>query len=146
MPGPIPKRSDQRRRRNAPEPGQEIRTLSVAGEVKPPPASQDWHPVARRWYLSLRTSGQANYYEPSDWAYAYILAEMMTQGFEKGWGGQADASGIPPAAVLSGMASLLTTEGDRRRARLEIEREAEKPKLATVTPANAYRDRLGIAT
>lgn len=142
MPGPIPKRSDQRRRRNAPEPGREVRKEAVSGKVRVPAASKDWHPVARRWYLSLRTSGQAQFYEPSDWAYAQLVAEMMSEGLFKGWGGQADASGIPAATVLQAMTPLLVTEGDRRRARLEIERD-EAPKLATVTAADGYRARLG---
>ena len=50
------------------------------------------------------------------------------------------------ATVSNMMTELLTTEGARRRARLEIEREATKPALATVTPADDFRNRLGIAT
>jgi hypothetical protein len=141
MPGPIPKRSDQRRRRNAPEPGQEIRTHTVAGDVKSPPASQEWHPIARRWYLSLRASGQAKFYEPSDWAAAMLTAEVLSRALSEE---KIPASTL--AIVSNMMTELLTTEGARRRARLEIEREATKPKLATVTPANDFRNRLGVAT
>lgn len=139
MPGPIPKRSDQRRRRNAPEPGQELRTHTVAGEVKPPPASKDWHPIARRWFLSLRTSGQARFFEPSDWAAAMFYAEVMTRALNDD---KLQAATL--AIVSNGMTELLTTEGARRRARLEIERQTERPEAA-VTPADDFRKRLGVA-
>jgi hypothetical protein len=41
------------------------------------------------------------------------------------------------------MGSLLTTEGDRRRARIELERRPDGPKLASVSPLDAYRDIAG---
>ncbi len=144
MPGPVPKRSDQRRRQNLPEPGRELRKVTETGPVRVPAASKDWHPVAARWYRSLKQSGQARYYEPSDWAYAYLVAEMMSAGLEKGWGQTplGTGSGVQAQVVLGAMAPLLVTEADRRRARVEIERE-DKPKPTPVTAADDYRRRLG---
>ena len=37
------------------------------------------HPAARRWFESLAESGQSAFYEPSDWATAYVLAETMSR-------------------------------------------------------------------
>jgi hypothetical protein len=49
------------------------------------------------------------------------------------------------ASVMSGMSSLLATEGDRRRMRLELERDAgEDPEeLAAVADFEAYARKLG---
>jgi hypothetical protein len=136
MPGPIPKRSDQRRRTNKPAPGQEITTAKASGPVKVPPAPRSWHPIARRWYLSLKDSAQSAYYEPSDWAQAQLIAESMTRML---YADEFKASSLQ--AVMAGMTELLTSEGARRRARLEIDRAAPAP-IATVTAADDYRDRL----
>ncbi len=48
-------------------------------EVKIPRLPRGTHPAARRWYRSLRESSQARFFEPSDWAAAAYVAEMMTR-------------------------------------------------------------------
>lgn len=99
-----------------------------------------WHPIASDWYLSLRESGQAAFYQPSDWAVARYAADLMSKVLlsERGPNGQL------VAALNSVMSSLLTTEGDRRRARMELERQKPAgPKLASVSPLDSYRDIAG---
>lgn len=130
--GPVPKRDDKRRRRNAKP--QETDHAAGADEVAIPKANSKWHPVAKRWFNSLAASGQSRYYEPSDWATAYLLAETISrelkpQPMTVGRGEDATIQMVylPPksasiAAWLKGMTSLLATEGDRRRAALELER------------------------
>lgn len=118
MASPIPKRSTERRRRNA-VPGLEFAPASSA-DYKPPAASRDWHPAARRWFRDLRASGQSRFYEPSDWSVAWLLAERMSRLL---FDDAPNAAGW--AAVDSGMSRLLATEGDRRRLRLELVREDE---------------------
>jgi hypothetical protein len=98
-----------------------------------------WHPIATDWYLSLRESGQAQFYEPSDWAMARYAAELMSRGLSS----DRPPNGQYVAALNSVMTSLLTTEGDRRRARMELERKPTGPKLASVSPLDAYRDLAG---
>lgn len=99
-----------------------------------------WHPIASDWYVSLRSSGQAQFYEPSDWAMARYAAELMSRGL---------CSDRPPngqfvSALDSVMARLLTTEGDRRRARIELERKpAVRQAPAGVTAIADYRAALG---
>lgn len=97
-----------------------------------PSAKRSWHPTAKKWYEALTTSGQAQFYEPSDWATAYLVAENMSRdlrprvvGVTKE--GQAVTASVPItgaslAAYLKAMSSLCVTEGDRRRARMELER------------------------
>lgn len=137
--GPVPKRSTERRRRNKPE-GAEVTSVPVAEQtVECPPADESWHQIARDWYDSLAKSGQAVFYEPSDWATARYVAEAMSRGLQ-----QSRFSAQLFAAVSSAMTELLTTEGARRRARLEIERGGkDEGKPADVTALDDYRAALG---
>lgn len=138
--GPVPKHSSERRRRNKPE-GPEVTAVSVeGGAVEQPPASEEWHEIARDWYRSLAESGQARFYQPSDWQTARYVAEAMSRNLSAG-----RFSAQLFAAVSSAMTELLTTEGARRRARLEIERQGsgEDRKPAGVTALDDYRDALG---
>ncbi|MFE0470479.1 hypothetical protein ACFW2V_02535 [Streptomyces sp. NPDC058947] len=105
-----------------------------------PDPDSNWHPIATDWYLSLQQSGQAAFYEPSDWAMARYAAELMSRGLSS----DRPPNGQYVAALNSVMTSLLTTEGDRRRARMELERK--KPsgaQLASVSPLDSYRDIAG---
>lgn len=130
--GPVPKRSDQRRRRN--KDGVITKGVST-GVVEWPEPSDLWHPVAVAWYQSLEESGQSDYYEPSDVWTARYVAEAMSRNLQHG-----RFSAQLFAAVMSAMTELLTTEGARRRARMELQRdpaEVEDPRVAVL--AN-YRD------
>lgn len=89
----------------------------LSAVVVVPPADPLWHPIARDWYESLSESGQASFYQASDWATARYIAEAMHRNLKN-----ERFSAQLFAAVMSGMTELLTTEGARRRARLEIER------------------------
>ncbi|WP_455908512.1 phage terminase small subunit [Streptomyces lydicus] len=51
--GPVPKRSDQRRRHN--EPAGPALVKTEAGKAPTiPRASGGWHPIAKRWFQSLK--------------------------------------------------------------------------------------------
>lgn len=117
--GPVPKRTDQRRRRNVDEGGPVTKVTVTA----PTPIAQHpdelWHPIAAEWFKSLSESGQSHFYEASDWATARYVAEAMSRNLNSG----ERFSAVLFAAVMSGMTELLTTEGARRRARVELERE-----------------------
>ncbi|MEH0417803.1 phage terminase small subunit [Streptomyces sp. B21-083] len=140
--GPIGKRSEERMGHRSKE---EKDTVTKAPSGAPvdvpdlPDADPLWHPIASDWYLSLRESGQAAFYQPSDWAVARYAADLMSKVLlsERGPNGQL------VAALNSVMSSLLTTEGDRRRARMELERKPASPKLASVSPLDSYRDLAG---
>ncbi|MEU6204581.1 hypothetical protein ABZ814_13450 [Micromonospora musae] len=94
----------------------------MSGKVAVPPADEAWHELARQWYDSLASSGQAQFFEPSDWAAARYVAEVMTRNLEG-----ARFSSQLFAAVWTAMGDLLTTEGERRRVKLEINRKPPKP-------------------
>lgn len=151
--GPVPKRSTQRRRTNKPK----TSTTKAAGakKVAIPKADAKWHAAAKRWYADLQKSGQAAFYQPSDWALAWILAESMSRDLKPQVVGTIEDTGeliwavIPLkgaslAAYLKAMSSLLVTEGDRRRAQMELTLPGQGDGEATgeVPSLDAYRDRL----
>lgn len=146
--GPPPKRASQRRRVNKPE--VPVTQAPGARTVVVPEADPEWHPVAARWFVSLGQSGQSVFYEPSDWATAYTIAESMSREFKPqpvvtdegvSW-----VSFPPKAASLSawlkGMTALMATEGDRRRLRLELERGQAQEAKADVAWIDDARRRL----
>lgn len=132
--GPVPKRSETRRRTNKDPDGLSTTRGRAATNVVPPAADPNWHRVALAWYESLAESGQRDWYEPSDWATAVYVAEAMSRNLAQG--GRMSAQMF--AAVLSAMTELLTTEGARRRVRMELSRE-EPADDASVTAIDDYR-------
>lgn len=172
--GPIPKREDQRRRRNKPasktatvkkkaaparrkSSSTSIRTTSAVTRSAIPKADPKWHVAAKRFYAALEKSGQSTFYEPSDWAIAWLIAESISRDLKPQVVGVVEETGEPVfaiiplkgaslAAYLKAMTALLATEGDRRRAGLELERAAaganDRPAAGDVPRLDDYRDRL----
>lgn len=134
--GPVPKRSSERRRRNK---DSQVETVTpLVATVPQPPAEANWHPIARDWYESLASSGQAQFYEPSDWHYARYVADVMSRNLKQ----RQKFSAVLFASVTSAMNDLLTTEASRRRVRMEIERGGNGEEAASVTAIADYRKRL----
>lgn len=152
--GPTPKRADQRRRHT--KESEQPDTVPVEGEVKAPSADENWHAVAKLWYESLADSGQSTYYEPSDWAMAFVLAESMSRDLNPQVIAVPERTGEPVeatipmkgaslSAYLKGMTALLVSEGDRRRAQIELQRtrppDPADEEKATVVSLHAVRER-----
>jgi len=114
MPGPVPKRSSQRRRQNRVQTDR----VEVAEKVVVPELGiDDPHPIARDFYESLRLSGQAQWYEPSDWQRARVFTQLLSDQLYTG-----RPSSMMYQALQRDMDALLVSEGERRRVRMEIER------------------------
>ena len=103
--GPVPKRTDQRRRTNKPDvpvktaprgmakkapakksapkkaPAKKKVTATIVGDPYDliPAPNDNWHPIALDWYSSLVVSGQSEFYEQSDWMTAKLIAESMSR-------------------------------------------------------------------
>lgn len=104
-----------------------------------PRVSPHWHPLMKDWFRSLKESGQSQFYEASDWQTARLLAEVMSQELN---------SGEPVKASMLGefnraAASLMTTEGERRRLRVELQSpQADQDDDTVVSIMAKYKDKL----
>lgn len=132
--GPVPKRSEERIRRNKLE--VPIDKVSAIGNVQVPELDfVDPHPLVSDLYRSMRESAQSKYFEPSDWQYARLCLHFADQLIK---------SSRPSAQLLvtvnQMLSSLLVSEGDRRRVRLEIERSDAVGEVFDV--ADLFRQRL----
>jgi hypothetical protein len=138
--GRTPKRSDQRMGHRTKAEQAAVEKVAAAGAVVVPESSEEWHPIAQRWFRSLAESGQARFLEPSDWAAAQYVAEMVTRHLS------ADRTSAQMfAAIFAAMESLLTTEASRRRVKLEVERPdaGDRPEGTPVTQLDEYRQLYG---
>lgn len=154
--GPIGKRSNQRHGHRSKAEQDDITTAEGAAKVEVPEADPSWHPVAVRWFESLADSGQSAFYEPSDWALAFVLAESISRELQpqpvvvgKGDDARVEMFAMPPkgaslAAWLKGMTALMVSEGDRRRMRIELSRPAapEGEEAENVSELDEWRQRL----
>lgn len=135
------KRSDQRLgHRTAAEKAATDTSAKATGAVTWPPAPRAWCRPAKEWYASLQQSGQAVFFEPSDVQAARILGWALTEIM--------NAGKFSPTAfgeVWGAMGDLLTTEGARRKARIELQQpdpdEDEAPSPGVTHLASA-RERM----
>lgn len=118
---------------------------TIHREVVIPEADPNWEDLTKAYWESFSGSGQSIYYEPSDWMTAYTLMEMLDrhlkpQDVKTGEfrpavqdGGEVEyiytqklipIPGSVMSTILKGLTSLMATEGDRRRLRLELERQS----------------------
>jgi len=143
MAGPIPKRDQERTRRNKPEnEGGVSLAKGTAYGGDPFPVKDHWHDMAKEWYESLSDSGIAAFYERSDWATAMIVAEELTHYFNSP---TSRRSAQMLTALFAMMTSLGATEGDRRRMRIELEKPKEATRSASITAIDGYKSKLGVA-
>ena len=144
IPGPVPKKDGERRRRNkTPEkegslsaiPAEVINLdVTMAGEVEIPEMDDDWHPIAKQMWQAQIKSGQVLWMEPSDWAILYTLCESLSRDMKPQVIGINEETGKPVMAViplkgasissyLKAFEALMMAEGGRRRLRVELERQ-----------------------
>jgi hypothetical protein len=156
MSGPPPKRESERRRRNKDGIATTVVNIDelIAAPVEIPVADENWEPLTKSYWDSFMASGQSMFYEPSDWMTAYMLMEMLDRWLKpqdvrtgeirpaQQEGGEVEyvftpkILAIPGAtlnAILKGLTSLMATEGDRRRLRMELERKAAAEAIASST-------------
>lgn len=128
MPGPMPKRSADRVRRNKPE-----TVIKIGAAKKPtrPAEDKSWHIVAKRMYRSLKDSGQTEFWQQSDWEFARLAMDQLSKALI--------AAGEKPirAGMLAELNKMFTdlmfTEPARRRARIELEHAGETDAAASAT-------------
>ncbi|MFI5763885.1 hypothetical protein ACIA8F_23470 [Streptomyces sp. NPDC051563] len=141
MSGPVPNReSDLARPRERKGSDVQPVTRGVARPTKVPNADRSWHPIAKRLWDSLKTSGQADFYQDSDWALAFSLCEDLSYYKKAG-----KRSGQMLQTIYSAFERLLVAEGDRRRVRVELHEPEPEVQSAAVLAIADYRQDLGLA-
>jgi hypothetical protein len=120
----IPKRTEQLIRRNIPD--VPVEKITVIGQVPIPDLDiVNPHPLVVDLYDSLKVSAQNKFYEPSDWQTArvamYTLNQQLTATYKDG--SPRMISAVTLQVINQMFSQLMMTEGERRRARLEIERQ-----------------------
>jgi len=148
----VPKRESELKRPRARKgQGAAPTVTGVRRPVTIPKADPDWHPVAKGLFESAMTSGQADYYQDSDWwmlwnlcdeisvyknmGYSYINPDTGEEVFVKKRNGQLFS------AIMGALKDLLLTEGDRLKVHMELtEAPTVKPNLALVAQMDLYRD------
>jgi hypothetical protein len=151
IPGPPPKKDSERRRRNkSPENEGSLSSIPatvvnvddlLVGEVEIPEVDETWHPIARQVYESVMRSGQVIWMEPSDWSVLYLMCESISRDLNPQVVGITEEGdvvkdyiplkGASLNAYTKTMASLMMLEGDRRRLRIELERQKRIDAAAT---------------
>ena len=149
MPGPVPNReSDLARPRQRKGKDQVAVTKGESRAVTIPRADPEWHPIALMLWNSLKKSGQADFYQQSDWAFAYSLCEDLSMYKKPLVNRDGEEyhkrSGQMLQTIYSAMERLLVTEGDRRRVRIELHEPEPGEDLASVTAIDGARAALGL--
>lgn len=85
------------------------------------------------------TSGQADFYQNTDWWTLYFACEQITYLYSHERRSPEYLKGI-----LTMLTSLLFTEADRRKARIELTAPEEDGEDAAVLALAGYREALGI--
>ncbi|QJD50209.1 terminase small subunit [Mycobacterium phage Iwokeuplikedis] len=123
--GPIGKRDEERVRRNTPDSPTE--TIAVIGPVEIPEMGDlshqgETHPLITEMYDSIKKSAAVKYYEPTDWQFARLALYTLNQELIAAQHQGKPIGAMKLTAINQMLSALLLTEGDRRRVRLEIER------------------------
>jgi hypothetical protein len=140
----IPKRSDQLIRRNIPDVA--VEKVTAIGKVPIPALDIDRpHRLVVDLYQSLKESAQNKFYEPSDWQTARLVMYALNEELTATWkdGSPKPMSAVKLQVINQMMASLMMTEGERRRARLEIERDQTGVFGEVVQISDLFKQRLG---
>lgn len=139
-PGPVPKRDEDRIRRNKEsEDGLTTKSFSMDDDVEIPHAYFFNHEVNEMW-LALRISVNVKYFEPSDWAYALWVFRQMDTTYNNASNGRPISAKL--IEVYDGMLSkLLLTEADRRRLKIEANRGKKDNDGVLINAEDMFRER-----
>lgn len=144
MPGPVPNRSeDLSRERDANRSNRPPLKKGEMRKVNIPNAPRDWHPTSRRLWESLKTSGQSDFFQNSDWAFAYsVLEDFSYQKKAQSDGKRMSAETVK--TLYGALDKLLMTEAERRRARIELEEPDSGGDSAGAVAVKNYKAGLGL--
>lgn len=128
--GPVGKRDEERVRRNTPDTPTE--TVQMIGPVETPELGDishkgETHPLVLDLYNSIKESAAVKFYEPTDWQFARLTLFALNQELIASRNHGNPMGAMKLTAINQMLSSLLLTEGERRRVRLEVERAPAGP-------------------
>lgn len=148
--GPIGKRDEERVRRNTPDSPTE--SVSMIGPVEVPELGDishqgETHPLVTDMYESIKESAAVKFYEPTDWQFARLTLYTLNQELIAAKHQGKPVGAMKLTAINQMLSSLLLTEGERRRARLEVERTSADSggSAQVVSMTDALKQRLAAA-
>lgn len=114
-------------------------TLGESVPCKQPRASSEWDAGVKRLWKSMGQSGQAGFYQASDWEFARVALDELNR---------LRSDSRPSAEALKGvftaLGQLMLTETDRRKARIELTQPADESRSAAVLAIAEYKEALGV--
>lgn len=141
MPGPVPKRPEERTRRNATNSSGMPYTKGQALPTKWPGADRDWEKPVRDLWNAMKKSGQAAYAQQTDIAMAWIACDELND-----YRSNAKASGRRNAELLKAIHALfdglLLTEVERRKAAITLEPPAPEVEDEKVVYMNSLKEQM----
>lgn len=143
--GPIGKRDEERIRRNIPE--DPTKTIQMPGLVSIPDLGDvshlgETHPLVTDMYESIKASAAVKYYEATDWQFARLALYTLNQELVAANHNGRPVGAMKLTAINQMLSALLLTEGDRRRARVEIERAPAESSGKVLDVTDVLRQRL----
>jgi hypothetical protein len=114
-------------------------TKGEARESTVPDPNPEWCEVAYGLWEAAQTSGQADFYQNTDWWTLYFACDQITYLYEQGRRSPEFLKGI--LAMLTG---LMFTEADRRKAHIELTERADEAEDAAVLALATYKATLGV--
>ena len=136
-PGPVPKRDEDRIRRNkTSDDGMKTTKYDLDGEVKIPNA-YFFNSYVNDIWLAIKESVNVKFFEPTDWAYAKFTLKMIDDQV-----GQEDKFKPLTANMVMALDAMLSklmlTEADRRKLRIEANRDGKTTEEGKLINAQAY--------
>lgn len=140
MPGPVPAReASLARPRERKGSDQTPVTRGVAKPTTTWTADEDWHPIATMLFESLAQSGQSDFYQESDWAFAFSVCDDLSY-----YKSATKRSGQMLQSIMASMSNLLVTEADRRRVRIELGEDEPDHDPVSLSIVRQQKEALGI--
>lgn len=128
MPGPFPKREDERFGHTHEAAGvKPINKIVHETKLRPPRANPEWLPIAKAAYKAFVDSPLNEFYAQTDLIYGWMAAQAIHEAV-------LHPTATRTLAAESMMRSAMFNEGDRRRVRIEITRK--EPETNPVTESN----------
>lgn len=100
------------------------------------------HPLIEEMYESIKKSAAVQFYEPTDWQFARITLYALNQELIAAQHNGKPVGAMKLTAINQMLSALMLTEGDRRRARIEIERAPSTAGAQVLDVTDMLRQRL----